>query len=267
MNKDKLLILEKYVEENKENKNKIKIKYHLLNTPERNPIFNFYFKKQQIRHYEDEKYNFMYQSPFIEEWFLGKKPKRMNNRVYYSHHLENFVKFGVIPDKFINRDCPVCLNRIKRDEDHFINSLCNHPVCIYCFQKLKKLNPEYYGECKECPLCKGELRTWTQCTNLFNKKYLNPDERPRFKGKNLIFLNDDDLKRYIMFYNTFIKNNINEKGEYYDYDYKDFDKEKKDKYNEKCEEEFKEMLDEYLENNKIIKKKYILKKNVVSIII
>jgi len=246
MDKDKILVLEEYNKDRKGN-----IKYHEINKHESNPIFNFYFKKQQIKHYDEEKYNFMYHSPFLENWTLGNKPKRMNNHVYFSLHLENYVRYGKIPENFLNRSCPVCFNNIKKNEDHFINSLCNHPVCVNCFFNLKKLNPEYYGECRECPLCKGELRTWGQCKNLFNINYLKPDERYKFKGANLIFLNDDDLKRYIMFYNTFIKKYINEKGEYYNYDV--VDKEKQRLYKEKCEKEFDEIWDDYLKKNNIIK--------------
>lgn len=40
MNKDKILVLEEYNKERKGN-----IKYHEINKPESNPIFNFYFKK------------------------------------------------------------------------------------------------------------------------------------------------------------------------------------------------------------------------------
>ncbi len=179
-----------------------------------NPIFNYKLKRKNIKYFKDEEYKHYYENPHNpKSWKVYIRAPGMSHKLYLNMYINNYVNCGgEIPEHLLNRSCLICMNEIPKENDHFYFSYCFHPVCVDCYFKLPECYDYLYGKYRKCPLCKRELRNWTDSQNIFTKKYLKPI---KYNNKKLIFLQDNDLKLYYKIYDVYIKCYIDNKtGEY-----------------------------------------------------
>ena len=132
VNLDKLINSIVFIKQNPLNYNK---KYFSLQNVDK--VFIKEINSNIVDEFYSLKENFMYYT-LIDYKYL-KENKIIENKIYKD-------------DKYINPDCPICLEPINKL--NLLYTHCNHCFCEKCIITLFKTNSE-----KKCPLCRTEIDT------------------------------------------------------------------------------------------------------------